>query len=78
MVTVRELCEWAPLKNRAANSDEDPDACLHSASVCVGDGRWHLCVACADLAPFRRFKKRPLREGVSHERNEERSDTAAR
>jgi hypothetical protein len=58
---VSELCEWAPLACRAAESDDDAYACLHEATVCVGaNGQWHLCVACADLPKFRRFKKTNL------------------
>ncbi len=60
---THEQCEWAPLVNRPADSSDDPFACLHAATVCVGaNGTYHLCAACADLSRFKRLKKSPLKE----------------
>lgn len=61
-------CEWNPEKGRAATS-----YCRHyietRSEVIVGaDGEWRLCLSCASLPAFRRYRvRRPIaaRENIS-------------
>lgn len=57
-------CEWNPVAGTAANVDEPGHG---QATVCIGDGEWHLCASCATLPKFARYKKSPLRRrGAAH------------
>ena len=52
-------CEWDPETGEAAEGDS-PHHLSSRAVYSVGRGRknFHICVDCADLPKFRRFKRR--------------------
>jgi hypothetical protein len=54
---VADPCEYNPVEKRPAYDHE-----VHAeADLIVGaDGAWRLCVACAALPEFRRFRVRKL------------------
>ena len=49
-------CEWNPVEGRPAQTDKD----THAAAdyIVDADGQWRLCVECARLPVFRRFRVR--------------------
>lgn len=54
MSKYSDPCEYNPEEKRAAYSDE-----VHaSAEWIVGHGKWRLCVKCAELPEFKKFKVR--------------------
>ncbi len=57
---MSEICEYNPLKDRAAYTDEE-GACPNEATVSTSSGAWHLCESCSKLPRFKRFKFHPLR-----------------
>jgi hypothetical protein len=63
MRSAHEECEWNPATGTAANVDDPTHA---AATISVGNGKWHLCAACADLPQFRRYKKTAMRRGSAH------------
>lgn len=57
---TRDSCEWEPSMDRACNC---ADVWHAEATLIVGaDGQWRLCVACAALPEFARFKVRRMIE----------------
>lgn len=54
-------CEWDPGEGRAARRD-DAHYLATEAVVSVGNGagNFHVCLACASLPRFAKFKRRPL------------------
>ena len=52
---MRNPCEYNPVTERAAYGNE-----VHArADVIVGaNGQWRLCMSCAALPTFRRFRRR--------------------
>lgn len=60
MKTEVEICEWNPKEARGALAVNDPGACQQEASVSLmaADGSWHLCVECAALPRFAKYKRR--------------------
>lgn len=58
MTTTFDGCEWNPERNRSA-TDADEHYLSTPAQVIVGaNGQWRLCLDCAALSHFARFKVR--------------------
>jgi hypothetical protein len=52
-----EPCDWNPLTNDWALTDDMPHA---EAKYCVGTKGYHLCAECLLLPKFKRMKKKIL------------------
>lgn len=59
-MTMPERCDYDPIKRASAVADE---GCPNDATISLNRGLWHLCIDCANLPEFSKFKIRYVMTG---------------